>query len=152
MSNVRIAMLGSGFVAGFYMQGLANVNGQEVVVNYSRSSKRASAFAAQWDIGETEKNLAKVIDRDDIDLFVIALPNEAHLPVSLELSRAGRNQVCTKPLARNSTEAKAMLTAARKSGAIHGYAETEVFAPSVVKAREMIENGGVGRVLWVRSR
>lgn len=152
MSNVRIAMLGSGFVAGFYMQGLANVNGQEVVVNYSRSSKRGSAFAAQWGIGETEKNLAKVIDRDDIDLFVIALPNEAHLPVSLELSRAGRNQVCTKPLARDSKEAKAMLAAARKSGAIHGYAETEVFAPAVVKAREVIENGGVGRVLWVRSR
>ena len=27
---VRIAMLGSGFVAEFYMQGLANVNGQQV--------------------------------------------------------------------------------------------------------------------------
>ena len=28
---VQIAMLGSGFVAEFYMQGLANVNGQQVV-------------------------------------------------------------------------------------------------------------------------
>ena len=28
MKTVRIAMLGSGFVADFYMQGLANVNGQ----------------------------------------------------------------------------------------------------------------------------
>ena len=35
---------------------------------------------------------------------------------------------------------------------MHGYAETEVFAPCVVKAREMIESGGIGRVLWVRSR
>ena len=29
--TVRIAMLGSGFVAEFYMQGLANVNGHQVV-------------------------------------------------------------------------------------------------------------------------
>lgn len=45
-----------------------------------------------------------------------------------------------------------MLAAAVKSGAMHGYAETEVFAPAVVKARETIERGGVGRVIWVRSR
>jgi predicted dehydrogenase len=152
MKSVSIAMLGSGFVADFYMQGLRDVNGQEVVLNYSRSAKRARAFAGRWGTPESTADLDKVIGRDDIDLFVIAMPNEAHLPVSLALSRARRNQVCTKPLARNRTEAKQMLAAAVKSGAIHGYAETEVFAPAVVKAKETIDRGGVGRVIWVRSR
>jgi predicted dehydrogenase len=45
-----------------------------------------------------------------------------------------------------------MREAARRSGAMHGYAETEVFAPCVIRARQMIEQGGIGRVLWVRSR
>jgi hypothetical protein len=36
MRTVSVAMLGSGFVAEFYMQGLANVNGQQVLINYSR--------------------------------------------------------------------------------------------------------------------
>ncbi len=152
MNNVRIAMLGSGFVAEFYMQGLANVNGQQVVVNYSRTAKRAQEFAARWGIGEWSTELDDVISRTDIDLYVIALPNEEHLPVSLALAKARRNQVCTKPLARNRGEAKKMFDAARRSGCMHGYAETEVFAPCVVKARETIENGGIGRVLWVRSR
>ncbi len=152
MSNVRIAMLGSGFVAEFYMQGLANVNGQQVVVNYSRTAKRAKELAGRWGIAEWSTDLGDVIARTDIDLYIIALPNEEHLPVSLALSKARRHQVCTKPLARNRGEAKKMFDAARRSGCIHGYAETEVFAPCVVKAREMIENGGIGRVLWVRSR
>ncbi len=152
MKPVRVAMLGSGFVAEFYMQGLSNVNGQEVVVAYSRSQDRARPFAKKWAIPETSGDLDAVIDRTDIDLYVIALPNEAHLPVSLKLSKARRNQVCTKPLARNAREAKAMFDAARKSGALHGYAETEVFAPACVKAREIIRAGGIGRVLWVRSR
>ena len=39
MRIINIALLGSGFVAEFFMQGLANVNGQRVVVNYSRSRK-----------------------------------------------------------------------------------------------------------------
>lgn len=152
MSNVRIAMLGSGFVAEFYMQGLANVNGQQVVVNSSRTAKRAKELAGRWGIAEWSTDLGDVIARTDIDLYIIALPNEEHLPVSLALSKARRHQVCTKPLARNRGEAKKMFDAARRSGCIHGYAETEVFAPCVVKARETIENGGIGRVLWVRSR
>ena len=41
MKTVRIGMLGSGFVADFYMQGLANVRDHEVVINYSRSMDRA---------------------------------------------------------------------------------------------------------------
>jgi len=152
MSNVRIAMLGSGFVAEFYMQGLANVNGHEVVLNYSRSAKRAKALAARWNIAESTTKLADAIARTDVDLFIIALPNEEHLAVALELAKAKRHQVCTKPLARTRAEAKKMYDAAKRSGMMHGYAETEVFAPCVVKARETIENGGIGRVLWVRSR
>ena len=150
--EVKIAMLGSGFVAEFYMQGLANVNGHTVVANYSRTTKKAKAFAKSWGIPESTTNLAPLIARDDVDLFLIALPNEEHLPVSLALSKAKRNQVCTKPLGRNAKEALAMFKAAKASAKIHGYAETEVFAPCVVKARETIERGGIGRVLWVRSR
>lgn len=152
MKTISIGMLGSGFVADFYMQGLRDVNGQQVALNYSQSRGRARKFAERWGIAESTTDLGKAIARDDIDLFVIALPNDAHLPVSMELSRGRRNQVCTKPLARNRPEARRMLTAAVKSGAMHGYAETEVFAPAVVKARETIERGGVGRVIWVRSR
>src|SRR5882724_8509597 len=124
--ELSIALLGSGFVADFYMQGLANVAGQRVAVNYSRNARRAKAFARRWSIPESSTDLSKLVARQDIDLYIIGLPNEAHLPVSLELSRARKNQVCTKPLARTRKEAKAMLDAARRSGGLHGYAETEV--------------------------
>jgi predicted dehydrogenase len=152
MKTVNIGMLGSGFVAEFYMQGLADVNGQQVVLNYSRSRKRAKGFAERHGVAEWTTDFEKAIARDDIDLFIIALPNEEHLPAAVALAGRKRNQVCTKPLARNAEEAGKMYEAARKSGAMHGYAETEVFAPAVVKARATIEAGGVGRVLWVRSR
>lgn len=152
MKTVNIAMLGSGFVAEFYMQGLANVNGHQVVVNYSRSKKRASEFAKLWGIPESTTSFPDAISRTGIDLFIIALPNEEHERAAVALASRKSNQVCTKPLARNRREAKRMLDAARRSGAMHGYAETEVFSPCVVKARETIEAGGIGRVLWVRSR
>jgi predicted dehydrogenase len=152
MRIVNLALLGSGFVAEFFMQGLANVNGQRVVVNYSRARKRAEEFARRWSIPESVTNLKNAVDRSDIDLYLIALPNEEHLPAALLLAKHRKNQVCTKPLARNPKEARAMLQAVAKSGKMHGYAETEVFAPAVVKAKATIDQGGIGKVLWVRSR
>ena len=152
MRDIKVAILGSGFVAEFYLQGLANVTGQRVVANYSRSLERARAFAERWSIPKYTNKLDDLIADPAIDLFLVALPNEEHHPVSLALSKAKRNQVCTKPLARNAREAREMRDAAVASGAMHGYAETEVFAPAVVKARQMIEQGAVGKMLWVRSR
>ena len=152
MRVINIALLGSGFVAEFFMQGLANVNGQRVVVNYSRSRKRAQEFGRRWSIPASVTDLPEAVEQSGIDLYLIALPNEEHLPVALLLAKHKKNQVCTKPLARNPREARAMLEAARKSGMMHGYAETEVFAPAVVKAKGTIEQGGIGKVLWVRSR
>src|SRR5579872_3081996 len=112
---VRIAMLGSGFVADFYMQGLADVNGQEVIVNYSRSLERASAFSLRWKIPEHSADLPAVIARSDLDLFIIALPNEEHLKTTLALAQAERNQVCTKPLGRSREEAREIFAAAHAS-------------------------------------
>ena len=87
MRIVNIALLGSGFVAEFFMQGLSNVNGQRVLVNYSRSRKRAEGFAQRWNIPESVTDLKKAVKRSDIDLYLIALPNEEHLPVALLLAR-----------------------------------------------------------------
>jgi predicted dehydrogenase len=55
-------------------------------------------------------------------------------------------------LARNGAEAREILDAVSDSGGIHGYAETEVFAPAVVRAEAMVRAGSIGDVLWVRSR
>ena len=152
MKTVRIAMLGSGFVAEFYMLGLQDVPGQEVVVAASRSKDSVGKFAARWKIPETSIDFDRVIARDDIDLYLIALPNFLHKDAAVKLARAGRNQVCTKPLGRNAQEAKEMLDAVSEAGALNGYAETEVFAPAVVRAERLVRSGGIGKVLWVRSR
>lgn len=149
---VRIAMLGAGFVAQFYMQGLRDVPDQKVVVVYSRTPERAKAFAQQWGIPRWTGDVKLALEPLDVDLAIIALPNFLHKEATLECARARRPVVCTKPLARTAAEAKEMLALVKEAGVMHGYAETEVFSPAVMKAREMIERGSIGRVLTVRSR
>src|SRR5262245_5451497 len=94
----------------------------------------------------------EVLKRGDIDLVLLAIPNYVHKEIAIATAKAGKNMVLTKPLARNAAEAKEMLDAVKAAGVMHGYAETEVFSPAVVKARDFIQQGGIGKVLTVRSR
>jgi len=149
---IKLGLLGSGFVATFYMHGLRDVPDQEVAVVYSRTEQKAKAFAKKWKIAKWTTDMSKVVEDPKVDLVVIALPNFVHREAAFVASGSGKNVVCTKPLARDAQEAKAMLDAVRKAGVLHGYAETEVFSPAIMKAREVIEKGGVGDVFWVRSR
>lgn len=150
--KVKIGLLGSGFVANFYMEGLKDVPGHEVVLNTDKDIEAANDFAKKWDIPNPMDSIDRAIARDDIDLYLIALPNFLHEEVVLKLSEAEKNMVCTKPLGRNAEEAQNMLNVVREAGVFNGYAETEVFAPAVVKARRMIKGGGLGKLNWVRSR
>jgi len=148
---VKIGLLGSGFVSEFYMNGLMHVPDQQVVINYSHSAKRAEEFAAKWRIPKWTTEMREVTE-SDVDLVLIGLPNFVHREGAILCAEAKKHVVCTKPLARNAAEAKEMLDAVREAGVLHGYAETEVFSPAVMKAREAISAGAIGNVLTVRSR
>ena len=150
--SVRIALLGSGFVATFYMQGLRDVPDQEVSVSYSRTADRGEAFARRWGIPHWTTAMEEAAARPDVDLVLIALPNDQHLEATRIATRAGKHVVCTKPLGRSGAEAAEMLDLVERAGVLHGYAETEVFSPAVVRVRELIEAGGLGRICTMRAR
>jgi predicted dehydrogenase len=150
--TVRIGLLGSGFVSNFYLLGLQDVSGWTIPVVASPNAEHARRFAQKWNIAESTSDVLGVIDRTDLDLIVLGVPNHFHMDLATRCAKAGKHVVCTKPLARNRLEARAMLQAVRAAGVLHGYAETEVFSPAVMKAKKYIDQGGIGKVLTMRSR
>jgi predicted dehydrogenase len=150
--TVRIGLLGTGFVSSFYMLGLRDVAGWEVPVVASPNAEHAQQFAKKWNIPEATADVERVVARKDLHLIVLGVPNHLHMDLAVRCAHAGKHVVCTKPLGRNRREAKTMLEAVEAAGVLHGYAETEVFSPAVVKARDYIERGGIGKVLTLRSR
>jgi predicted dehydrogenase len=149
---VRIGMLGSGFVANFYMLGLRNLSGYELAAVCSTNRENAQKFAEKWGYADVHTDPTELAARGDLDLVILAVPNYVHRDLAVLLAKHNKNMVCTKPLGRNAGEAREMRDAARAAGVMDGYAETEVFSPAVMKAREYIASGGIGGVLSVRSR
>jgi predicted dehydrogenase len=151
-STVRYGILGSGFVADFYLDGLETVPIARAVANYSRSPERAAAMAERRGLARHYTDMAELCADPDVDMVVIALPNHLHVEATRIAAAAGKGIVCTKPLARNADEAAEMVRIIREAGVFGGYAETEVFSPNVMKAQEMIEAGSIGEILSVRAR
>lgn len=149
---VRIAILGAGFVADFYLRALQYVRCHEVVVLMARSFDKGRVLADRYGVPDVVTSVAEVVGRNDIDLVLIALPHDLHVDVVREVAAAGKALVCTKPLGRSAAEAAMILQLVREAGVWHGYAETEVFAPGLVKAKQMVDSGAIGKVLSVRAR
>ena len=149
---VNLGLIGSGFVADFYMDGLRDVPGARVVANCSRSEERARDFGERHDVPRQYTDVERLCADDEVDIVVVGLPNHLHLDAIRVAAKAGKAIVCTKPLARNAGEAAEIVRVVREAGVMHGYAETEVFAPNVMRARQMIEDGAIGEVISVRAR
>lgn len=149
---IRVGLLGSGFISDTYADALRDVRGAELVANFSRDATRAAQFGARWGIPRQYATIAELSAQDDVDMVVVALPNEAHVDAVRIAAEAGKAVVCTKPLARTGAEAAEILRIVRAHGVWHGYAESSVFSPNIAKAHEIVAAGGIGDVLTMRAR
>jgi predicted dehydrogenase len=149
----KISMLGTGLIGLFYTMTLHNQRGYDRVhMVYSRSSEKARKFAIEWDIPRSTSDMAEAINDPETDTVVIGLPNHLHVEAVKIAAKAGKNILCTKPLARNATEAKEILEIVEKAKVFNGYLEDLVYPPKTLKSLESVRNGALGRILWVRSR
>jgi Oxidoreductase family, NAD-binding Rossmann fold len=112
---IRLGMIGSGFVADFYMQGLVDVPGQQVVANYYQTRKRAQAFGEKWGVPHQHASMDELCARDDVDIVLIALPNAVHVEAVRVAAAAGKAMACTKPLGRNADESAEMVQLVREA-------------------------------------
>jgi predicted dehydrogenase len=149
----NITMLGTGLIGLFYTTTIQGARSRDLVrAVYSRRPERAQEFARQHGIRFWTSDLKEAIAHPETDVVVIGLPNNQHEEAAILAAEAGKAVLCTKPLARNATEARRMLNAVEKAGVFHGYLEDLVYTPKTLKALDSVRQGALGKVLWARSR
>lgn len=150
---MKVAILGSGFIARFYAESLvAQRRKEEVVMIYGRDEPKAHAFAKAYNIPNFSTDLDEAVQHPDVEAVVVALPNHVHLGAVLACARAGKHVLCTKPLGRNAAEALQMLQAVEKAGIIGGYLEDLCYTPKFLKSLASVKSGAIGEVIWAKSR
>ncbi|MFC4871990.1 Gfo/Idh/MocA family protein [Negadavirga shengliensis] len=150
---MKIAMLGSGFIARFYTDTLHAQRREDTIhVVYSRNENNAARFAKDYGLPAHTTDMEEAVNHPEVEVVIIALPNHQHEEAVLACAGAGKHVLCTKPLGRNAKEAKTMLEAVEKAGVFGGYLEDLCYTPKFLKSVKSIQGGSLGKILWTKSR
>lgn len=93
---------------------------------------------------------ADLLQDDEVDLVVVALPSHLHPMCSIQALEAGKHVVVEKPMAVRLADADAMMAAAEKAERILTIFQCRRYAPDFLQVRRVIESGKLGRVFFIR--
>ena len=113
---LRIGLVGYGFAGQtFHAPVLTSVPGLQLV---AVASSRPERVRADWPGVAVESDAAALCDREDVDLVVIAAPNDVHHPLAARALDAGKHVVVDKPFVLDAAQARELINALRDAGAL----------------------------------
>lgn len=107
--------------------------------------------AARWGWQEVETDWRRVVEREDIQMIDVSVPDTLHHEIVMAAAAEGKHILCEKPLALTVQEAEEMVAAVERAGVTHMIAHQLRKVPALVYARRLIEEGTLGEILRVRA-
>jgi predicted dehydrogenase len=131
--------------------GIQDSRNGRVLAIASRSPTRAQAFAEKFGIERAYGSYHELLDDADVEAVYIPLPNSMHKTWTIEAAAKGKHVLCEKPLACNAQEAQEMVSACREHGVtlMEGFVQRHQPQNSLVK--KLIDEGRIGRVMWMTA-
>jgi len=144
-------MIGSGFVSAIHAESLQRYPHAEIVAACSPTAANVKKFARQFGIPNTYTDHRKLLEREDLDMVVVGIPNDLHCQVAVDAAAAGKHIVMEKPLCLNLAEADRMIAACRKANVKLMYAEELCFTPKYVRLKKLLDSGALGTPTLIKQ-
>ncbi len=140
---MKIAMVGVGFVADYYMTTLPNHPELTLSGVFDRDEKRLGDFAAFHKVARYPGLDALLADRD-VGLILNLTDPHSHYAVSSAALAAGKHVYSEKPLAMNYEEAALLVDQAKRAGLTLGAAPATVLGEAAQCLWQALDDGVVG--------
>ncbi len=112
--RLRVAIMGTGKIAGVMADTLKGMKGVTCYAVGSRTIENAEKFAKYYGVKKAYGSYQELVNDPKVDLVYVATPHSEHFEnVKLALN-AGRNVICEKAFMLNESQAKEVLTLLRK--------------------------------------
>jgi predicted dehydrogenase len=125
--------------------------GSRLVAVMARNPEKAAAYAARHGVVKWFSKAEDLIADDEVDAVYIATPPYLHAPQTIAIAERGKHILCEKPMAMNLSECDDMIRAAEENGVQLMIAYYRRRFPSVVKIKELLDSGAIGRPLKIRA-
>ncbi len=111
----------------------------------------AAAAAARFGFERSTGDWRALVTDPEIDVVDITSPNHMHKEMALAAIAAGKHVYCEKPLAVTLEDAEEMAAAAKAKGVKTMMAFNNIKTPAAMLARQLIDNGDIGRPTRFRA-
>lgn len=120
--------------------------------NQQRARKTFSEkYGAEADKIELVEDYKQLLERDDIEMVVIAMPLHMHAPGAIDALNAGKHVFCEKLMARTVKQCKEMGRAAASSGKLLAVGHQRHYSTLYDNALHLVRQGLLGDIKYVRA-
>ena len=148
---IKIAIVGTGGMANSHAKAFQGIAGCKLVAACDLVRAKARSFATRHGIPAVYTDAEEMLDDLPVDAIANVTSDAAHCLVSLAAIRRGKHVLCEKPLAVNYAEAKKMAAAAKRKGVINMVNFSYRDAAAIHRARALVDEGAIGRVLHLEA-
>jgi len=150
MTPFRVGLIGSGGISRTYLQAFQHVAEGEVVAVWSRQRENAERLVREFEIEFATDRVEDLLSR--VDVVCVNSPNACHAEHAIAAAAAGKHVIVEKPLAVSLEEGRAMIDACAGAEVGLAYAEELPFVPKFGRAREILDSGALGEILYATQR
>lgn len=153
MEKVRWGIIGCGDVTEAKSgPALQRAEGSALVAVMRRNAALAEDYAKRHAVPKWYDDAAALIADPQVDAVYVATPPAFHKEYAIMAAQAGKPVYVEKPMAMNTEECEAMLAACRQAGVPLFVAYYRRVLPRFVKVKELLDNGAIGEVRFVRTQ
>jgi scyllo-inositol 2-dehydrogenase (NADP+) len=142
---INVGLIGFGLAGrAFHAQVISRVPGMRLAAILQRKGDEA---AAAYPDAKIVRSLDELLALPDIQLIVIASPNETHAPFARTALAAGRDVVVDKPFTTSYAEAVDLVHLAEKTGRSLTVYQNRRYDGDFQAIRELVAAGTLGRIV-----
>jgi predicted dehydrogenase len=147
---MRFAIVGCGLIGHKRAAAISRL-GHLTILAVDRSRERAIELAEPF-AARIATDFHAAVEADDIDAVVVATPHAELSAIAIACLDAGKHVLVEKPGGRNLAEVSALSKAAGTAGRVVKVGYNHRFHPAVMKAREIVDRGELGQLMFMRGR
>lgn len=151
IKRLNWGIAGAGRIAeNEFLPALLQVKRSRLISIYSHDLERAKKLSSTFG-GDSAFDDYKLFLKTPIDAVYISSANSDHHWQTIEAAKAGKHVLCEKPIALNSLQAEEMVKVCEQNNVQLALNFNHRFNPLVVKAKELIRSGLVGKIVSIRT-
>ncbi len=146
MKNLKIAMIGAGFIADYHIRGLGELDNVEVTAVCALPKSSAEKFAKKYGITNISDDAQALAEDPEVDGAILAVPNILHAGFAVEFLKNGKDVFIEKPLAMNQEEVELIRKESEESGSLVMTGHMWRFDDDVNEIRKLVDSGYLGKI------